>query len=336
MSTPLASANLRANASARELNPMTTALEATAKLMSVSVMPPTAAWTITTLTSAVESFCNDCDKASWEPWTSALMMIGKFLASTLPSPMFSNMLSSFTACCFANFTSRNLPWRNKAISRALRSSETAITSSPAAGTSDRPWISTGMDGPASLQGLPFSSNMARTRPKDEPAKIMSPRRKVPDWTKMVATGPLPLSRRASITRPLAAASFGALSSRTSACNKTFSKSSSMPVPVLADTWMNGESPPYSSGTTLSATNSCFTRSGLASGLSILLIATTNGTPAALAWAIASLVCGITPSSAATTKITMSVAWAPRARIAVKASWPGVSKNVIMPRGVSTW
>ena len=43
MSTPLASANLRANASARELNPITTALEATAKLMSVSVMPPTAA-----------------------------------------------------------------------------------------------------------------------------------------------------------------------------------------------------------------------------------------------------------------------------------------------------
>jgi hypothetical protein len=74
---------------------------------------------------------------------------------------------------------------------------------------------------------------------------------------------------------------------------------------------------------------------LASGLSILFIATTIGTPAALAWAMASLVCGITPSSAATTRMTMSVALAPRARIAVKASWPGVSRKVIMPRGVST-
>ena len=80
-----------------------------------------------------------------------------------------------------------------------------------------------------------------------------------------------------------------------------------PSPVLAETGTNGESPPYSSGTTPSATSSCLTRSGLASGLSILVIATTSGTPAALAWAIASLVCGITPSSAATTRITMSVA-----------------------------
>ena len=66
-------------------------------------------------------------------------------------------------------------------------------------------------------------------------------------------------------------------------------------------------------------------------LSILLTATTMGTFAALAWLMASTVCGITPSSAATTKITMSVAWAPRARMAVKASCPGVSKKVIGPR-----
>jgi hypothetical protein len=43
-----------------------------------------------------------------------------------------------------------------------------------------------------------------------------------------------------------------------------------------------------------------------------------------------------PSSAATTKITISVALAPRARMAVNASWPGVSRKVITPRGVSTW
>ena len=71
-----------------------------------------------------------------------------------------------------------------------------------------------------------------------------------------------------------------------------------------------------------------TRSGLASGLSILLIATIIGTFAALAWLIASIVCGMTPSSAATTRITMSVTLAPRARIAVNAAWPGVSMKVI--------
>jgi len=46
------------------------------------------------------------------------------------------------------------------------------------------------------------------------------------------------------------------------------------------------------------------------------------------WWIASSVWGITPSSAATTRIAMSVTSAPRARMALKASWPGVSMKVI--------
>ena len=45
--------------------------------------------------------------------------------------------------------------------------------------------------------------------------------------------------------------------------------------------------------------------------------------------MASIVCGMTPSSAATTSTTMSVTLAPRARMAVKASWPGVSRKVIL-------
>jgi len=67
-----------------------------------------------------------------------------------------------------------------------------------------------------------------------------------------------------------------------------------------------------------------------------VIATTIGTPAALAWSIASMVCGMTRSSAATTSTTMSVTWAPRARIAVNASWPGVSRKAMLrPPGSST-
>ena len=46
--------------------------------------------------------------------------------------------------------------------------------------------------------------------------------------------------------------------------------------------------------------------------------------------MASIVWGIMPSSAATTSTTISVTLAPRARIAVKASWPGVSIKVITP------
>ena len=51
-----------------------------------------------------------------------------------------------------------------------------------------------------------------------------------------------------------------------------------------------------------------------------------GTLAALAWLIASSVWGMTPSSAATTTTAMSVTFAPRARMAVNASWPGVSRK----------
>ena len=49
-----------------------------------------------------------------------------------------------------------------------------------------------------------------------------------------------------------------------------------------------------------------------------------------------LVWGITPSSAATTRTTMSVTLAPRARMAVNASWPGVSTKVIGLPSCSTW
>ena len=80
---------------------------------------------------------------------------------------------------------------------------------------------------------------------------------------------------------------------------------------------------------------CGSDSGLAPGLSILLTATTIGTCAALAWLMASMVCGIGPSSAATTRTTMSVIWAPRARMAVNASWPGVSRNTTSPLSPAT-
>ena len=88
------------------------------------------------------------------------------------------------------------------------------------------------------------------------------------------------------------------------------------------------SPPKSSMTTPASASSVLTRSGLASARSILFIAITSGTLAAFAWLIASSVWGMTPSSAATTITAMSVTRAPRARIEVNASWPGVSRNTM--------
>jgi len=103
----------------------------------------------------------------------------------------------------------------------------------------------------------------------------------------------------------------------------------MPSPVCAETSIIAVSPPHSSDRRFRADSCWRTFSGCASARSHLLIATTIGTSAARAWASASSVCGITPSSAATMRITMSVRRAPRARIAVNASWPGVSRNVIL-------
>ena len=93
----------------------------------------------------------------------------------------------------------------------------------------------------------------------------------------------------------------------------------MLVPCLAEMSTNMVSPPYSSATSPYSVSCWRILAGFAPSLSILLTATTIGTSAALAWLIASTVCGMTPSSAATTITAMSVACAPRARMAVNAS-----------------
>ena len=96
------------------------------------------------------------------------------------------------------------------------------------------------------------------------------------------------------------------------------------------------SPPQSAGVRPCWASSPRTRLGSAPSLSILLTATMIGTSAALAWSIASTVWGITPSSAATTITAMSATLPPRARMAVKAWWPGVSRKVIVLSPWCTW
>ena len=94
-------------------------------------------------------------------------------------------------------------------------------------------------------------------------------------------------------------------------------------------------PPQSSGVKSFAARSPLTFSASAPSKSVLFIATTIDTPAALAWLIASSVWGLIPSFAATTNTTMSVVFAPLARIEEKAAWPGVSIKVSFPLDVST-
>ena len=182
----------------------------------------------------------------------------------------------------------------------------------------------------------MKSCIARTRPQCAPATSESPTSSVPRPIRIVTTGPRPGSSFDSITVPEAGASGLARSSSTSAMTRIVSSRSSRPSLVLAETSTNSVSPPHSTGCRPSWVISVRTRSGWAPSLSILLTATSIGTPASLAWSTASWVCGLTPSSAATTITAMSVTLAPRARIAVNASWPGVSRNVTVLSSWWTW
>ena len=156
---------------------------------------------------------------------------------------------------------------------------------------------------------------------------MSPTRSVPLRTSTVAVGP-PGSRPDSTTLPLARRLGLAFNSMISAWSKINSSSLSTPSLVSAETSWKMVSPPHSSHTRPLSCSCWRTFIGLAFGWSHLLTATMIGTLAACAWLKASSVCGITPSLAATTRMTMSVTFAPRARMALNAAWPGVSRKVI--------
>ncbi len=117
-------------------------------------------------------------------------------------------------------------------------------------------------------------------------------------------------------------------SNISACKSTYSNNSSTHSQVIDDNQTKGVFHPQSSGIRLCSETWDFTKSIFAFGLSIFVIATIILTQASLAWFIASTVCGLTQSSAATTIIAISVIFAHLALIAVKSSCQGVSIKVI--------
>ena len=244
-------------------------------------MAPTPLWMMRTLTFSSVSLVRVSLSTSAEPCTSALTMIGSSL--TPPSAICACSDSSVrrvplapSAFSFAWF------WRKCAICRALAASVSAWKASPGCGRPPRPRTSTGVAGPAVFCCRPRSSMSARTLPTIVPAMSVSPTRSVPSWTRMVATGPRPLSSFASSTVPDALRLGLALSSLSSVTSSTISSSSSRFCFFFADTSTMTVEPPHCSGVRPRSASSFLTRSGLASGLSILLIATRIGTPAALA------------------------------------------------------
>ena len=111
---------------------------------------------------------------------------------------------------------------------------------------------------------------------------VSPTRSVPFCTSTVATGPRPLSSFASSTAPWPGAFGFAFSSPMSVTSRIISSSRSRFCFFFAETGTVTVWPPHCSGIRPRSPRSFMTRSGLASGLSILLIATMIGTPAARA------------------------------------------------------
>ena len=281
---------------------------------------------ILTWICSVESFSNESDNASIEPSTSPLTIT----FNSLKFPIAKRRPISSSVICFwvRNPCSRCNCNLLLATWRASTSLSITLNLSPDVGAPCIPSTWTGVDGPAWSNLTPRSLCKALTLPLYPPASMASPTFSVPDCINTVVTIPRPLSNAASITVPTARLLGLAVNSSISASKQTFSSKRSIPSPVLPEISWLWYFPPHSSTRIFMAESCSRILSALEPGLSTLLKANTMGTFAACAWLIASRVWGITLSSAAITIIAISVTFAPLARIAVKASWPGVSKNVI--------
>ena len=184
--------------------------------------------------------------------------------------------------------SRSFSWRKATMDWAFRLSVTTSSWSPGSGSAARPRISTGVDGPGLLQplavvvdeGADLAGDRARHDRVADAAACRPARARWPPGRGPCRAAPRARCRRAGFLGL-------ALSSCRSATRRSISRSCSRFCFFLAETFTKTVVPPHSSGMSPRSESCCFTRSGWASGLSILLTATTMGTPAALAWSMAS-------------------------------------------------
>ena len=309
-----------------ELNDNNNAFDADARATSLSLMKPTPEWITLIVILSLFIFSNWWIIASDEPRVSALITTSSI------SLLFSNEPKAKSLSIFLIFFGKTLFFLIWLLishnSLAFSSLSTVTKLSPASGGSLRPNTCTGIDETASVRFCPLSFSIALTFPYSLPATAISPTFNFPFVTIILQRGPLPLSTFASITVASAKVSLFVFNSESSACKTIASSNLSILLPVSADTSTDWISPDKSSTIKSSDRSSSFIFFGFDSGLSHLLIATIIGTLADFACEMASLVCGITPSSAATIKTTISVTLAPLARISVKAACPGVSIKVI--------
>ncbi len=295
------------------------ALDAVASSTSDSLMAPAPVWMVRILTRSSLSLISESASTSADPCTSALMMIG------------SSFMPPSAICCCSDSSVRRAPlpnssfslacaWRYVTTWRALIGSSMTWNVSPGDGSADRPSTSTGVDGPAFLifcaEVIEQRADLAVDGAGDEQVALADRAvldQDVRDGTAAaVELGFDDRALRHALRVGLEVARYRRRAGSSRAAGRVFLR-------WRADTSTVTVVPPHASGIRPSSDSSRLTRSALAPGLSILLTATTIGTLAAFAWSIASRVCGMTPSSAATTRTTMSVTLAPRARIIVNAS-----------------
>ena len=260
---------------------------------------------------------NESLSASIEPSVSPLTIMLSSLNE--PNAMRCEMSLNVRRFCVRKPCSRCSCKRLLAMSRASCSVSNTWKASPAVGAPFKPRMIAGSAGPALSMRWLRTLNMALIRPQLVPAITLSPTCSVPLLTSSVETYPRPLSRELSMMLPVPLRLGLALRSSISASKSTFSSSSLTPIPFFALISWHWYLPPHSSTSRFICDRSSRILSGFAPGLSILLMANTIGTLAAWACAMASLVVGITLSSAAMMIMAMSVTCAPRARMAVKAS-----------------
>ena len=312
------------------LNAINVALDAFAKVTSVSVTIPISDKIILGFTSSWVIWLIALLIASADPWTSDFTIIFNSAAALsakaeswvakvkgLPPVLVSSALVSLNV--LASF-----------------SESKTIKSSPDLAAPLIPRISTGIDGGASLTFSPLSLIKALTFPHFNPLTKKSPFLIVPDVTTTVATAPLPISILDSKTIPVALDSKSVFKSKISACRTIDSTNLSKFFLFFAEISTIKVSPDKSSAISSYSKSWFFIFCGSASGKSHLLIATTIGTFAALACFIDSIVWGLTPSSAATTNTTTSVNFDPLALISVNAAWPGVSIKVSLLDSCCIW
>ncbi|MNC04415.1 hypothetical protein D3C75_518530 [compost metagenome] len=160
-----------------------------------------------------------------------------------------------------------------------------------------------------------------------PNSRVSPTATWPDSAVPVTTIPAPATLKArSIARRKPPSVLRCCTSRW-ACSNCWRRVS-MPSPVTLDSAISGASA-YAPGASKVRTCSRTICTRALSTRSHLLIATSaRGMPSNWTIARCSRVCGITPSSAATTSNTRSMPCAPASMLWVKRSWPGTSMNPV--------